>query len=242
MNNVSVLIVEDEPASQLTLETALYELNYSDWLSADNAEDALRIIKDDEPDIILMDINIKGEMTGIDIAKAIKQKMIPIIFITGFGDRDTFNKAKEVAPAAFLVKPFNKLTLEAAIDTAIRSLTLETEYEEDQKDAILPNCIFIKNGTVFQKVKFDDILWVQSDGNYSIVFTESKKFALRISLVKVIDKMPAKTFIRIHKRFIVQASKIDKIDTFDKEIYVNGNPIPLGRTYKEELLARLTKI
>ena len=242
MDKLKFLIVEDDPASQLTLEAALYELNYRDWLVTNNAEDALKIINSEEPDIILMDIEIGGKLSGIDIANTIKNDPVPIIYITGSEDKATFEKAKKTKPAAYLIKPFSNLTLEAAIDAAVSNHADKTLIPNEETEVILQDCIFIKNGTVFLKVKFEEILWIQSEGNYSIVHTKTKKHALRSSLIKVVEKMPSDIFIRVHKRYLVQAAKIEKIDTADKELFIGNQAIPLGRTYKEVLLKRLRKI
>ena len=247
MSNVKILVVEDDDTNLLTLEAALFNLGYADWLHADSSEAALEIIKSNKPDVILMDISIKGNLDGIGFAKAIKHLGVPVIFITGFDDAETHRKAKVVNPNAYLVKPFNNLTLETAIDAATRSFvetvsTTEENFESPPSDVILKDCIFIKNGTILQKVLFADILWIKSEGNYSIIYTEQKKFAIRISLSRILERLPDVMFVRVHKRYSVQIALIDRIDTFYKELYIGKNNIPIGRTYKEQLLTFLNKI
>lgn len=240
---MNILIVEDDARAQLTLESTLFELGYTNFETADNAESALTLIEQNKPDLILMDINIKGEKSGIDVAREIKPLDIPLIFITGFDDKVTHDKAKVTDPIAYLVKPFSPLTLETAIDNVFKKENAESDEEDKEENVvILKDCVFIKNGTVLQKIKFEEILWVQSEGNYSIINTGQRKFALHSSLTKVIKKLPPAIFRRVHKSYIIQTAKIDRIDTNAKEIFIEEFNIPVGRTYLKDLLSLFNKI
>ena len=120
MNKLKILIVEDDAASLLTLESAVYDLGYSEIFTTNNSESALEIIGKESPDLLLLDIDIKGKFNGIEVAEKISHLEIPVIFITGFDDPQIHLKAKAVGPHAYLLKPFNILTLETAIDTALK--------------------------------------------------------------------------------------------------------------------------
>lgn len=245
MNPLKILIVEDDPGSMLTLESAIYDLGYRNILTADNSEDALELIKTAYPDLLLLDIEIKGNYSGVEVAQAIESLRIPIIFITGMDDAQTYQQAKSVNPYAYLLKPFNILTLETAIDNVVKSITSDAttpNVEEEEEEIILKDSLFIKNGTLLQKVKFSEIRWIQSEGNYCTLFASSKKHAIRISLSRIIKRLPADTFIRVHKSYMVQAALITRIDTFNGEVYVDDQSLPLGRTYKDGLLDQLNKI
>lgn len=253
MNDLTIFIVEDDPASLLTLETSLYKLGYTTLLTVDNSTDAIKLIRKEQPDIILMDIEIKGSLNGIEVAKQVKDLQIPLIFISGFDDGPTFNAAKETNPHAYLVKPFNKRTLEIAIDKALESaaercntpqlLAEELEAPSSSESGIfLKESFFIKHGTILQRVRFSEIIWIQSDGNYTMIHTENKKIALRISLSKIMKRLPGNIFIRVHKRYAIQAGLIDRIDTSSKELYIKEKAIPMGRTYKDDLLAFLNRM
>jgi len=242
---VNILIVEDDANAMLTLKSTLFDLGYTDFAEADDAASTLSAIKENKPDLILMDIALKGKRSGIDVAIEIKPLEIPIIFITGFDDKATHEKAKMTGPSAYLVKPFSPLTLETAIDNVFRNSERDGQKEEsaaEENGVIMKECVFIKNGTVLQKIRFSDILWVQSEGNYSIINTGQRKFALHTSLTKVIKKLPEDIFLRIHKSYIVQTAKIDRVDTNNKELFIENYNIPVGRTYLKTLLAMFNKI
>lgn len=244
MNEIKILIVEDDPGSMLTLESAIYKLGYRNILTTDNSESALELVEKESPNLLLLDIGIKGELSGIEVAKRVEVLKIPIIFVTGMNDQKIHEEAKTVGPYAYLVKPFNILTLETAIDNIIESLNtkLESTLVTTEEDTVLNDSFFIKNGTTLQKVKFKNIHWIQSEGNYCTLFTNTKKHAIRISLSRLVKRLPADTFVRVHKSYLVQAELISRIDTFNGTVFVNDTSLPLGRTYKDDLLDQLNRI
>lgn len=244
MNKIKILIVEDDPGSMLTLESAVFDLGYSQILTTDNAESAFEIIKKESPDILLLDIQIKGSYSGIELAQKVRHLKIPVIFITGMDDEKVYQEAKSIGPHAYLIKPFNKLTLETAIDNVVESMRVDAEEisEIEEEAPILHDSFFIKNGSILQKVKFSEIRWIQSEGNYCTIFTKARKHAIRISLSRLTQRLPENIFIRVHKSYLVQAKLITRIDTFNGELYIDEQSIPLGRTYKDDLLDQLNRI
>jgi len=109
--NLSLLIVEDSISYAIELEQLSEEIGFDVLASVDNSADALDIIFSEAPDIILMDINIKGRLTGIDIAKKIIHLDIPVLYITSFSDEETYNKAQESNLIGYIVKPVVKLKI-----------------------------------------------------------------------------------------------------------------------------------
>jgi len=106
MTAVKILIVEDDPLCIIDLKILVEELGYQLIGVVDNSTDVFETLENNKPDIILMDIGIKGEKNGIEIAKELANQSIAIIFITSYID-------DVVAPCGYLVKPFNHFTLEA---------------------------------------------------------------------------------------------------------------------------------
>jgi len=244
MSNIKILIIENEEASLLTLESILYKIGYTDLEVAKTADDSIKILQAKNVDLALVDIGLNGHISGIEVAKLIKDKQIPVIFITGFKDKETFEKAKEAKPSAYLVKPFNELTLEAAIDSAVQPLQAKDNplLGNSQAETYSNNSIFVKNGRILSKIKYEEIIWIMSEGNYSIVNTESKKYAIRSSLGRICDNIPSNIFVRVHQRYIVQFDLIDKVNILDKELHIDRHVIPIGRSYKDGLLGRLKRI
>ncbi|HIQ28169.1 MAG TPA: response regulator transcription factor [Sulfurovum sp.] len=115
----NVLIIEDEAITQRYLKDILGQYNLNSVECYDNAQDALAHMKTRNYDMILMDINIKGSMDGIQLAREIlRTRTIPIIFITAHSDNETFQEVLELSPYGFIAKPFSSQDVEVALQLA----------------------------------------------------------------------------------------------------------------------------
>ena len=124
-----VLIVEDESIVALEISSYVKSLGYEVVGTASNADDAVRLALEKQPDVILMDVRLKGEEDGISAAKRIMDKEnTSVIYITAFSDDESIERAIETNPAAYLTKPFNRKELAAALKIAIKRSELEGEY------------------------------------------------------------------------------------------------------------------
>ncbi|MBN2873973.1 MAG: EAL domain-containing protein [Spirochaetales bacterium] len=120
MNNERVLIVEDEKIIAIDLQRRLERFGYSVVGMAGEGDEAVKLALELEPDIILMDIMLAGEMDGVAAARAIKAvKDIPFIFLTAYTDEKTLERAKEVQPYGYILKPFKERELYTTIDIAL---------------------------------------------------------------------------------------------------------------------------
>ena len=115
-----VLIVEDEALIALDIERRLIRLGFEVVGVADNREEALELFHESHPDLVLMDIFIRGPADGIETAEAISAiSDVPVIFLTAFADDQTIRRASEVSPYGYVIKPFDERTLTATISVAI---------------------------------------------------------------------------------------------------------------------------
>jgi CheY-like chemotaxis protein len=121
MTNPRVLIVEDD-AIIVTLEKwRLSNLGYEVCGAASNGADALDLAEKMQPDIVLMDISLHGDIDGIETAGRIKKKFnIPVIFVTAYIDNATLSRAKAISPDGFLRKPFQDDDLRIAIELGLK--------------------------------------------------------------------------------------------------------------------------
>ncbi|MBO3117946.1 response regulator transcription factor [Winogradskyella sp. DF17] len=123
-----ILIVEDEGLIAEDIKYQLEELGHTVFGIVMNGDRALDAIANPNLDLVLLDINIKGSLSGIDLAKIIKEKYkIPYVFLTASTDDETLNKAKNTLPYGYIVKPFNKLDLKVNIDVALHKFNSEKE-------------------------------------------------------------------------------------------------------------------
>lgn len=162
MNKTKILIVEDETLIALSLAKDLKKFGYEVSGKVTSFEDALKSVEENEPDLILMDINLgKNKKDGIDTAAAIKQtKDIPIIFITAYSDKETLLKIKKnkINPIAYLTKPYKTDELDSQIFLASYKLDEDIknekeEYKSKEQRAYLGNGYYINliNNSLYYK-------------------------------------------------------------------------------------------
>ncbi|MFL5746693.1 MAG: LytTR family transcriptional regulator DNA-binding domain-containing protein [Niastella sp.] len=251
---VNILIVEDESIVALDLASGLEHDGYNIAGIADNAEEAQQLFTENEVDIILMDVNIIGEKDGIDAAiETLKQKAVPIIYLTAFTDALTIERIKQTHPAAFLSKPYTLTNVRIAIDLAVNNFAVSREQQSTgkiipldkdgsrstsspEKEMILRmhDHIFVKHNYAFVKLKLSELLYIEADNNYTSIIAADKKFLLRLSLNQLLEKINYKSLVRIHRSYAVNINAIQSFN--EQEVEVNQQHLPIGRNYKEEFM------
>jgi CheY-like chemotaxis protein len=130
MSTVKILVVEDEGILQLDLVARLSDLGYTAVAVASSGEQAIREAARAQPDLVLMDIRLKGPMDGIDTASILRRSAdIPIIFTTALDDSATAARVQALAPAGYLTKPFRDGEIEQAIREALQHRQIGRETE-----------------------------------------------------------------------------------------------------------------
>ncbi|HEY9762564.1 MAG TPA: ATP-binding protein [Trichocoleus sp.] len=121
MAGEKILVVEDERVVARDIEKRLKKLNYTIVASVASGEEALAKVAELQPDLVLMDIQLKGQMDGITAAEQIRVDFdIPVIYLTAFADEDTLQRAKTTEPFGYIVKPFDERDLHVTIEVALR--------------------------------------------------------------------------------------------------------------------------
>ncbi|GAA0742383.1 LytR/AlgR family response regulator transcription factor [Gaetbulibacter jejuensis] len=240
-----ILIVEDEMVIGANISLQLSSLGYEITGVIPRGEEAIINVKQDTPDIILMDINLKGALDGVETVKLIQKEFdIPIIYLTANADDAHFNKAKATNPHAFISKPFKKLDLQHAIELVISKQDLKHNatktVEDNPSPFILSDSIFVRHHEKMVKVDIKDILYIEAERNYCRIHSKSKEYLLVITLKDLDEKLPEMHFLRIHRSFIINISHIDEVAT--SHVVIAKKAIPVSKTLKEELLKRLHTI
>jgi DNA-binding LytR/AlgR family response regulator len=208
-------------------------------------EEAILHVQQNKPDIILLDINLKGKIDGIETARQIQlQNNIPIIYLTANADEATFNRAKPTKPAAFISKPFKQLDLQRAIELTISRMaeqdngsSIQESTDNSGQSFILSDRIFIRHKEKMVKIMLADILYMEADRNYSHIFTTTKEYVLSVTLKTIEEKLPVKLFQRIHRSYIINIMHVDEVA--ENHAIIAQKPIPLGTGIKEQLMQRL---
>lgn len=246
MERLRIVIIEDEFVIAEDLRERLEESGYSVIQVFDRAEPALSYILHEVPDLLLVDIRLSTAMSGIDLVDRVKSTHnIPVVYITANSDEDTFAKARNTRPQAFLVKPFTTANLLAAIDLALFHFSEQPEGNPrpsaDQPSApssfSLNRCLFIRTQHRYKKICIEDILFIEADGSYVRICTRQEHYTLAQNLTTFHRKNPLPGFLRVHRSYVVNLSRVDGFD--DSTIFLGDHKLPISEAYRTEFLTRI---
>jgi len=159
-----ILIVEDDPLIAEDLSGMVSDLGYEVVGKAFSAESALLKIKNLQPDLILLDIELSGDMTGIEVAEIINttHKGLPFIFITSYYDDQTVSRAKKTNPSGYLLKPFDERDIKVALTLAIG---------EKVESLAHSSRLYIRTGNKLESVEIASVSYIKADDNYCELYT-----------------------------------------------------------------------
>ena len=228
-----VLIVDDNKVIRLMLSEMLKKIDDIEIVGeCETAIEAKSFLNRQEVDILLLDIEMPG-MTGLELLKVLPQKPVTILITakTGYAI-----EAFELNVIDYIVKPVSIARVMLAIEKAKELLAMKnTQLNEINREQI-----FIKDNKVIRKILLNDILWLESKGDYVKINTVEKQYIIHSTLKSMEDKLPASEFVRIHRGFLIPVSKIDYIE--DGVAFIMGMAVPVSETYKNDLLKKLRLI
>ena len=228
----NILIVEDEVIIADDLALSLEQAGYTVVGGVDNAKDATRCLQEHTVDLVLLDIHIKGNEDGIDIAHTIKDEFnIPFIFITSYVDGNTLKKVELVNPSAYIVKPYREEEVLMNVRLALKKRAVQTADVKKQK-------IFVREGGLLKPIKTEVIVLAKGEDNYTrLVTNEKKEYVVSHTLKSIEEKLPKNLFCRIHKSYIINIDFIELIE--GNSIQVSNQSIPIGKTYRSKLFEHM---
>lgn len=241
MSKIKVLIVEDEIFIAQSMRLMLEELDYEVIGIGSDAAETRDILSIDTPDIALLDLKLRNDDDGIELAKDIRKKHdFPIIFSTSLSDKETVERAKEVHPQGYLVKPFEKNDLYTSIEIALSNF-LQSDTQKlvkEEENYFFKEYLFVKRKHQFEKVRIHDIEWIKSEGNYlEMICQHDKKYLIRSTFHEFFQHVDSDIFLQVHKSYAVNFDHIDSVRP--TEIVVNKKLIPIGKTYHDVVRKRL---
>lgn len=239
MKKMTCIIVEDQPPAQRILKKFIEDINSLDLIGTfSEPTSALEFLTENEVDLIFLDIHMP-KISGIDLMKIMPNNP-HVILTTAFPDYAL--ESYEFNVVDYLLKPFSfQRFVQAVAKVPQRSAPTgigEKEQEPPASDS--RNEVFIKTGYDYTKIVISEIDYIKSDADYTEIMVAGKK---RISAEplrhweEILDK---NTFVRIHKSYIVNTSKIVKVSG-NRVILDNEEIIPIGRAYKEDFSERFLK-
>lgn len=224
------IIIEDEIPAQKIIKNFLNKLPDIEVLATFKAAiEANSFLKNETVDVVFLDINLP-DISGIDFIKTVKNPPA-IIMTTAYPDYAVSSFELDTI-VDYLVKPFSFDRFLKAINKVKDRLEVSNKTTADESEVL-----FLNVDKTLHKIVLDELVYIESDRNYITVVTAKQKLSYIDSLKNWNEKLPNNQFIQTHKSYIINRKFVDKIS--GNEIYVNSNRLPIGRTYKQELLRKL---
>ncbi|GAA4959830.1 LytTR family DNA-binding domain-containing protein [Algibacter aquimarinus] len=227
---MNCIIIEDEIPAQKILNNFISKIPNLELVDTFKAAiEANTFLNSNTVDVVFLDINLP-DISGIDFIKTIKNPPA-IIMTTAYPDY-AVNSFELDTIVDYLVKPFSFDRFLKAVNKAkdrkerFNNITVEDE-----------ETIFLNVDKTLHKLVLNSILFIESDRNYITVVTESQRFSYIDSLKNWKEKLPSNQFIQVHKSYIINSKFVSKIS--GNVLFVKDNKIPIGRTYKQDLLVKL---
>lgn len=225
---IRCITVDDEPFSLAKVNGFIAKVSYLSLVSSfASAIEALAFMKQNPVDLIFLDIQMEN-LTGIQLLEILDPK--PAVILTTAYDQYAL-KGYELNVSDYLLKPYSFERFLKATEKVHHQI--KQHQPESESEAF----IFLKTEYRLEKVNFDEILYIESRGDYVYVVCSQAKVLTLMTLKKLIAKLPEVQFIRVHKSYVVAISKIKAIE--QGRIHINGITIPIGDLYREVVWKRL---
>lgn len=218
-----ILIIEDDLIIANHLRLNLIQMGYEVVGMAVDYQSAIELINSTSIDLALIDVQLEGEKTGIDVAMYLKQhnEYTPFIFLTSYVDGETIYKVRMTNPSGYLTKPFVSASVFSTIEIALYNA--DTRRKEE--------IIVISEGTRSFNLKRSQIVYVESDHIYSKVITPDGYILVRASISALHLQLPPETFLRVHRSYVVNIEHVKSVTV--NWVLTGSYKIPLGKKYKD---------
>jgi len=224
---MNILIVEDEAIIAESIYQLLLLLSYHPYEPVGTPDQAIKIINTNPPDMVILDLSLSDNQSGLEVAAYIRARQLPIPFImlTAHSDIESISNAKQHRPAAYLVKPFVRASLFAAIEMASIAVG-EAEIAEEP----LTYKRFVKLGTTHEQLDLGELKYVKAQGKYTELHFSFGRRLIRSSLSTFIEEHKNIKWLRTHKSYAINTDYISKITS--NEIIIDKEHIPIGRFFQ----------
>lgn len=227
----NVLIVDDEFLARKLLSEYVSKVDFLHLVdTCPDATKAMEVLNNESVDILLLDIQMP-DISGMEMLRLLKDKPA-VILTTAFSEYavDAFS----LGVVDYLLKPFDYARFLQAINKAVSlNLSASENISETANDYMM-----VKADYKLYKINFDDLLFIEGQHEYVTFHTKAKRITALYSLKNLEDILPKDKFVRVHKSFIVSIKNIEDIDKVN--VTVSGNKIPVGASYRDALIERLS--
>ncbi len=232
----SIIIDDEKTAREILVQlcTKIEGLDVIDEFS--NAMDAIKFLNKNEIDLIFLDIHMP-DFTGFDFIQTLRKH--PKIILTTSDKNFAIEAFEYDCIVDYLVKPLNLERFKKAINKAeIFNLDIEQpEVTSSQTNQAQDKELFVNIDRRLIKIDISSIKLIQAKGDYILIKTDTKNFTVHSTLKKIVNKLPETQFLKVHRSYVINTSKI--IDIEDNSVLIDKDVIPVSRSNRPELMRRL---
>ena len=220
---LTAIAIDDEPRALEVVEMHASRVPFLNLKATfTDAFEAIPYLQQNKIDLLFLDIKMP-DISGIELIN-ILQKVPMVVFTTAYSEYAV--KGFELDAIDYLLKPFSLVRFTKACNKALEISQLSKDNAQD--------FVFLKTGYEEEKVFFDDILYIEAEGNYMSFILKNKKLLSRQNISETLNFLPSGQFVRIHRSYIVAINKIQKITR--QAVWIAGNEISVGASYEDKLL------
>jgi DNA-binding LytR/AlgR family response regulator len=226
---VRCVVVEDDPVSQEVMAVLIertgflkLEQSFTDPIKA------VQWLSSNPVDLILLDMEMPG-LSGLELLNTISSK--PQVIIISSKEQYAV-EAFDYDVAAYLVKPVTEFSKFLKATMRVKEKIVGLAIQKTS-----PDSIYIKVDSLFTHLPFSEILWVEAYGDYVKINTDKKVYTVYTTMKSAEEKLSSKIFIRIHRSYLANISKISNID--QSNLQIENKVLPIGNSYRENLMKRI---
>ncbi len=218
---LTAIAIDDEPQALDVIRLHAAKVSFLQLDAAfTDAFEAIAYLQTHRVDLVFLDIKMP-DISGVDVVKCLPRKPM-VIFTTAYSDYAV--QGFELDAIDYLLKPFSLARFLKACTKALDSQSARADEEP---------FIFVKTGYEEEKVRVDDILYLEADGNYLSFVLPARRLLSRQTITDALQQLPPGLFVRVHRSYAIAVRKIDRIAR--QEIRIADHTIPIGASYEHTL-------
>lgn len=224
---LKAIAIDDEPIALDVVKALAEKVGFMDLVAVyTDAYEAMKRLQQEKIDLVFLDIKMP-DISGIEFLRSIPHPPM-VIFTTAYSEHAV--QSFELDAIDYLLKPFSQSRFLKACNKAYELFELK---RRNGSGAGAPDHIFVKSGYGQIRVRLDDILYVQSTGNYMQFVLREDKILSRLTMTEAEALLPSPAFIRIHRSYLVATGKVDRVER--ESVWIGGRELPVGAGYAREI-------
>lgn len=225
-----ILIVEDEIIIADIIQGYLESKGHNVVGIAISYDEAIQLIELTSPDLVLLDIRLNSNKTGIEVGSYLynRTEKIPHIYLSSQADAESLGKAKNTFPEAYLTKPIQKMSLLMTVEVVLHNRLQLVENHDGS--------LILKDNDMSHNINFKDIIYINAEHVYlRIHLVNDKTLVIRNSLKWILDQLPKAYFMQVHRSYVVNMKQVKEWSS--NALIVDEKSIPISRARKKETMA-----